>query len=94
MNREVHVRFWERPEVKALRATRQSTNQPLPRTGSSNKREDEDSSFIMLSAAARRGYKTANMTRPVELLTFIIQPSVSFAAKCLHDLLIRAIACV
>src|SRR6478752_9686048 len=22
MNREVHVRFWERPEVKALRATR------------------------------------------------------------------------
>ena len=24
MNREVHVRFWERPEVKALRATRQS----------------------------------------------------------------------
>src|SRR6266404_7552566 len=23
MNREVHVRFWERPEVKALRATRQ-----------------------------------------------------------------------
>src|SRR6266404_2258779 len=24
MNREVHVRFWERPEVKALRATRHS----------------------------------------------------------------------
>ena len=24
MNREVHVRFWERPEVKVLRATRQS----------------------------------------------------------------------
>jgi hypothetical protein len=24
MNREVHVRFWERPEVKALRATRQT----------------------------------------------------------------------
>ena len=23
MNREVHVRFWERPEVKFLRATRQ-----------------------------------------------------------------------
>jgi len=23
MNREVHVRFWERPEVKLLRATRQ-----------------------------------------------------------------------
>src|SRR5258705_2144129 len=23
MNREVHVRFWERPEVKVLRATRQ-----------------------------------------------------------------------
>jgi hypothetical protein len=23
MNREVHVRFWERLEVKALRATRQ-----------------------------------------------------------------------
>src|SRR5712691_5403333 len=29
MNREVHVRFWERPEVKVLRATRQSrTFQP------------------------------------------------------------------
>jgi hypothetical protein len=24
MNREVHVRFWERPGVKVLRATRQS----------------------------------------------------------------------
>src|SRR6266568_8782662 len=24
MNREVHVRFWERPEVKLLRATRQN----------------------------------------------------------------------
>ena len=24
MNREVHVRFWERPEVKVLRATRHS----------------------------------------------------------------------
>jgi len=24
MNREVHVRFWERPEVKVLRATRQT----------------------------------------------------------------------
>jgi hypothetical protein len=23
MNREVHVRFWESPEVKVLRATRQ-----------------------------------------------------------------------
>ena len=26
MNREVHVRFWERPEVKALRATRHLSN--------------------------------------------------------------------
>jgi hypothetical protein len=25
MNREVHVRIWERPEVRALRATRHST---------------------------------------------------------------------
>ena len=24
MNREVHVRFWESPEVKVLRATRQN----------------------------------------------------------------------
>jgi hypothetical protein len=24
MNREVHVRFWESPEVKVLRATRQT----------------------------------------------------------------------
>jgi hypothetical protein len=40
MNREVHVRFWERLEVKALRATRQtphfgalpSTYVPLPGT--------------------------------------------------------------
>jgi hypothetical protein len=29
MNREVHVRFWESPEVKVLRATRQK---PLPST--------------------------------------------------------------
>jgi hypothetical protein len=26
MNREVHVRFWESPEVKVLRATRQSSH--------------------------------------------------------------------
>jgi hypothetical protein len=30
MNREVHVRFWESPEVKILRATRQRTS-PLAR---------------------------------------------------------------
>jgi hypothetical protein len=32
MNREVHVRFWERPEVKVLRATRQSRHFPSPTT--------------------------------------------------------------
>jgi hypothetical protein len=31
MNREVHVRFWESPEVKVLGATRQSRrNEPEP----------------------------------------------------------------
>jgi hypothetical protein len=29
MNREVHVRFWERAEVKFLRATRQNKNPPF-----------------------------------------------------------------
>jgi len=29
MNREVHVRFWERPEVKVLRATRQQQAFPF-----------------------------------------------------------------
>ena len=29
MNREVHVRFWERAEVKFLRATRQNENPAL-----------------------------------------------------------------
>jgi len=29
MNREVHVRFWERAEVKFLRATRQNENPPF-----------------------------------------------------------------
>ena len=29
MNREVHVRFWERAEVKFLRATRQNLNTSL-----------------------------------------------------------------
>ena len=29
MNREVHVRFWERAEVKFLRATRQNENLPF-----------------------------------------------------------------
>ena len=28
INREVHVRFWERAEVKFLRATRQNPNLP------------------------------------------------------------------
>jgi len=32
MNREVHVRIWERPEVRAPRATRHRTN-PLSREG-------------------------------------------------------------
>ena len=31
MNREVHVRIWERPEVRALRATRQEDQFPPPR---------------------------------------------------------------
>ena len=31
MNREVHVRFWERAEVQFLRATRHSRPIPLPR---------------------------------------------------------------
>ena len=32
MNREVHVRFWESPEVKVLRATRQNPPcAPAPR---------------------------------------------------------------
>jgi hypothetical protein len=30
MNREVHVRFWESPEVKALRATRPSRHVAPP----------------------------------------------------------------
>ena len=34
MNREVHVRFWERAEVKFLRATRECTK-PLSREGHS-----------------------------------------------------------
>ena len=29
MNREVHVRFWESPEVKVLRATRQNEKPPF-----------------------------------------------------------------
>jgi hypothetical protein len=28
MNREIHVRFWESPEVKVLRATRQTRKSP------------------------------------------------------------------
>ncbi len=31
MNREVHVRIWERPEVRALRATRQCVSAELGR---------------------------------------------------------------
>ena len=34
MNREIHVRFWERPEVKALRATRQKRTSNLVRATS------------------------------------------------------------
>jgi hypothetical protein len=30
MNREVHVRIWERPEVRVLRATRQQLRKQLP----------------------------------------------------------------
>jgi hypothetical protein len=34
MNREVHVRFWESPEVKVLRATRQSRHSDFALTTS------------------------------------------------------------
>jgi hypothetical protein len=34
MNREVHVRFWESPEVKVLRATRHFNQDPIVHTWS------------------------------------------------------------
>ena len=46
MNREVHVRFWERPEVRFLRATRQRTN-PLARESAA--REAEQGARIALT---------------------------------------------
>jgi hypothetical protein len=39
MNREVHVRFWESPEVKILRATRQNEPSPYVRVGGSFRRK-------------------------------------------------------
>jgi hypothetical protein len=39
MNREVHVRFWESPEVKVLRATRQSETPKHVRCGGSFRRK-------------------------------------------------------
>jgi hypothetical protein len=33
MNREVHVRIWERPEVRVLRATRHEERFPPTRLG-------------------------------------------------------------
>jgi hypothetical protein len=42
MNREVHVRFWERPEVKLLLATRQS----LCRQNAENKNCGDGCDFV------------------------------------------------
>src|SRR5262245_44352354 len=47
MNREVHVRFWERPGVKVLRATRQplAESREITREGSDGPRSDMAISF-------------------------------------------------
>ena len=41
MNREVHVRFWERPEVKALRANSSADRDPRTTSGHDNHGADE-----------------------------------------------------
>jgi len=46
MNREVHVRFWERAEVKFLRATRQTEKPPF--SGLYRLQPAADMSFIDL----------------------------------------------
>ena len=45
MNREVHVRFWERAEVKFLRATRRVSRVSPVQTAIRNCTRDEGGSF-------------------------------------------------
>ncbi len=45
MNREVHVRFWERPEVRFLRATRRVSRASPVQTVVRNCTRDEGRSF-------------------------------------------------
>jgi hypothetical protein len=45
MNREVHVRFWERPEVKVLRATRRVSRVSPVHTAMRNCTRDEGGPF-------------------------------------------------
>ena len=45
MNREVHVRFWESPEVKVLRATRRVTRVTPVQTAARNCTRDEGGPF-------------------------------------------------
>jgi hypothetical protein len=45
MNREVHVRFWESPEVKVLRATRRVTRASPVQTAVRNCTRDEGRPF-------------------------------------------------
>jgi HSP20 family molecular chaperone IbpA len=62
MNREVHVRFWERAEVKSLRATRQNRRLPRPqqqRPVHLNQRTYEDK----VSAGFKNGVVTVTMPK-------------------------------
>ena len=45
MNREVHVRFWERPEVRPLRATRRVSRASPVQTAVHNCTRDEGGPF-------------------------------------------------
>jgi len=50
MNREVHVRIWERPEVRVLRATRRVSRAPQELAAARNCTRDEGGPFEMLRA--------------------------------------------
>ena len=59
MNREVHVRFWERPEVRILRATRQPLTQHQPTRGSGDQPYAEIYVLLVLGSPASRSNPTA-----------------------------------
>jgi hypothetical protein len=90
MNREVHVRFWESPEVKVLRATRQTLHFHLVALTSGLSQLAD-----MLGGNEYCRQRSAGLATPSEWLDLVwaVTPGVRFlAATCAHEFPARASA--